>query len=117
MTRGNGQNLERLSKVCSLRHHDINHFPEIYFSNSVCCFPLFDTFRQHIQSSVFVIWVTRLNVHHICHAAAINNIKKDLHASYHQLSWTLSIYALVQGASPIIWSAFTELYGRKVNHF
>ncbi|KIJ54895.1 hypothetical protein M422DRAFT_221319 [Sphaerobolus stellatus SS14] len=44
---------------------------------------------------------------------AINNIKKDLHATYQELSLTLSIYAIVQGAVPLIWSAFTEIYGRK----
>ncbi|KAF8974168.1 MFS general substrate transporter [Flammula alnicola] len=44
---------------------------------------------------------------------AINNIIADLHTTYEQVSWTLSTHALVTGCTPLIWGAFTELYGRK----
>ncbi|KAF8182941.1 MFS general substrate transporter [Pholiota molesta] len=45
---------------------------------------------------------------------AINDIIIDLHTTYEKVSWTLSANALVLGVTPLLWGAFTELYGRKV---
>ncbi|KAF9478176.1 MFS general substrate transporter [Pholiota conissans] len=45
---------------------------------------------------------------------AINNIIVDLHTTYEKISWTLSANALVTGVTPLLWGAFTEVYGRKV---
>ncbi|KAH8077264.1 MFS general substrate transporter [Cristinia sonorae] len=45
---------------------------------------------------------------------AISEIEADLHASSRQISWSLSLFILFQGCVPILWSALSEVYGRKV---
>lgn len=47
--------------------------------------------------------------------AAIAQIESDLHASSSDISWSISLYILLLGDVPLIWSAFSELYGRKVS--
>ncbi|KAK7689822.1 hypothetical protein QCA50_006461 [Cerrena zonata] len=44
---------------------------------------------------------------------AIAQIESDLHASSGDISWSISLYILLLGDVPLIWSAFSELYGRK----
>lgn len=46
--------------------------------------------------------------------AAISQIESDLHATPSQLSLTLSLFILIQGGFPVIWSAVSEIQGRKV---
>ncbi|KAI0345658.1 vacuolar DHA amino acid exporter [Trametopsis cervina] len=43
----------------------------------------------------------------------ISQIENDLHASPGEISWSLSIFILLQGGGPIIWSAVSEIVGRK----
>jgi len=45
---------------------------------------------------------------------AISEIESELHASSEEISWTLSLFILFQGCVPIIWSAVSEVYGRKI---
>ncbi|KZT67115.1 MFS general substrate transporter [Daedalea quercina L-15889] len=44
---------------------------------------------------------------------AISNIEADLHATPSQLSLTLSLFILIQGGFPLIWSSVSEIQGRK----
>ena len=45
--------------------------------------------------------------------AANSNIEDDLHASASEISWSLSLFIMVQGSFPILWSAVSEIKGRK----
>ncbi|CCM00162.1 uncharacterized protein FIBRA_02190 [Fibroporia radiculosa] len=45
---------------------------------------------------------------------AISQIESDLHATSNQMSLTLSLFILVQGGLPVIWSAISEIQGRKM---
>ncbi|EPT02266.1 hypothetical protein FOMPIDRAFT_73914 [Fomitopsis schrenkii] len=45
---------------------------------------------------------------------AIAEIESDLHASAGQLSLTLSLFILIQGGFPLIWSSVSEIQGRKI---
>ncbi|KAK7689799.1 hypothetical protein QCA50_006438 [Cerrena zonata] len=45
---------------------------------------------------------------------AIAQIESDLHASSGGISWSISLFILVQGCFPLVWSAISEIYGRKV---
>ena len=47
-------------------------------------------------------------------AAGIAEVEHDLHASSDSISLSLSIFILLQGAMPLIWSAVSEIIGRKV---
>ncbi|KAI5988990.1 vacuolar DHA amino acid exporter [Pisolithus albus] len=40
-------------------------------------------------------------------------VARDLHATSAQISWTLSVYILVQGNCPLLWSIASEMAGRK----
>ncbi|KAH9922611.1 major facilitator superfamily domain-containing protein [Fomitopsis serialis] len=44
---------------------------------------------------------------------AIAQIESDLHATASQLSLTLSLFILIQGGFPLIWSSVSEIRGRK----
>ena len=46
--------------------------------------------------------------------ASIQQIEYDLHATSSQISWTLSLFVLIQGVVPLLWSVLSELRGRKV---
>ena len=46
--------------------------------------------------------------------ASIQQIENDLHATSAQISWTLSLFVLIQGVVPLLWSVLSELRGRKV---
>ena len=48
------------------------------------------------------------------HAAAINDIKAELHATDQDISLSLSLFILFQGITPLLWSALSEIRGRKV---
>lgn len=48
------------------------------------------------------------------HVAANTQIKQDLHASGSDISLSLSVFILVQGLFPLVWSAISEIKGRKV---
>ncbi|KAI9569106.1 major facilitator superfamily domain-containing protein [Boletus coccyginus] len=41
-------------------------------------------------------------------------IEQDLHASKSSISWSLSAFILAQGLFPLVWSAISEIKGRKV---
>ncbi|EIW65089.1 MFS general substrate transporter [Trametes versicolor FP-101664 SS1] len=45
---------------------------------------------------------------------SIVQIEHDLHATASQISWTLSLFVLIQGVVPILWSVLSELKGRKI---
>lgn len=45
--------------------------------------------------------------------AAINDIQRDLHATTNEIALSLSLFILVQGNFPLIWSAISEVKGRK----
>lgn len=51
---------------------------------------------------------------HLHLPAAIAQIESDLHATAGQLSLTLSLFILMQGVIPLIWSSIAEVQGRKV---
>lgn len=48
------------------------------------------------------------------YVAANQDIQDKLHASPSQISWSLSIFILVQGNVPLLWAAISEIKGRKV---
>ncbi|KAG8984623.1 hypothetical protein FRB93_006403 [Tulasnella sp. JGI-2019a] len=48
---------------------------------------------------------------------AFNQIKQQLHASNAEIAASLSIFILVQGSTPIIWSAISEIKGRNIVYF
>lgn len=48
------------------------------------------------------------------HIAANAQIEQDLHASSSDVSWSMSLFILVQGLFPLVWSAISEIQGRKV---
>lgn len=43
-------------------------------------------------------------------------IEQDLHATKIQISWTLAAFIIVQGTFPLVWSAASEIKGRKVRY-
>ncbi|KAI0088499.1 MFS general substrate transporter [Irpex rosettiformis] len=43
----------------------------------------------------------------------IAQIEDQLHATPAQISWSLSIFILIQGSVPLLWSAISEIIGRK----
>jgi len=43
----------------------------------------------------------------------IAQIEHDLHATSGQISLSLSLFILIQGGMPIVWSAISEIFGRK----
>ncbi|OSX56433.1 hypothetical protein POSPLADRAFT_1160028 [Postia placenta MAD-698-R-SB12] len=45
---------------------------------------------------------------------AITQIEADLHATSSQLSLTVSLFILIQGGFPVLWSAVSEIQGRKI---
>ncbi|KAH9910482.1 major facilitator superfamily domain-containing protein [Fomitopsis serialis] len=45
---------------------------------------------------------------------AIVQIESDLHATATQFSLTLSLFVIIQGGFPILWSSISEIHGRKV---
>lgn len=40
-------------------------------------------------------------------------IEADLHATNSQISWTLAVFQIIQGNFPLLWSAVSEIKGRK----
>ena len=46
--------------------------------------------------------------------AANSQIEQELHATASQISLSLSLFLLVQGNFPLVWSAASEIKGRKV---
>jgi len=47
-------------------------------------------------------------------SAAIPDIKRSLGASDSDISLSLSLFIVVQGTTPLLWSAISEIKGRKV---
>ncbi|KAI0258411.1 MFS general substrate transporter [Gloeopeniophorella convolvens] len=45
---------------------------------------------------------------------SINEVEADLNASPGEISWSLSVYIIVQGGVPILWTAISEVKGRKL---
>lgn len=43
-------------------------------------------------------------------------IEQDLHARSVQISWSLAVFTFVQGNFPLVWSAASEIKGRKVRY-
>ncbi len=46
-------------------------------------------------------------------SAAIEAVQFDLQASTNEIALSLSLFILVQGVSPLFWSALSDLKGRK----
>jgi MFS family permease len=46
---------------------------------------------------------------------ANQDIEQKLHASPSEISWSLSLFILVQGNFPLVWAAISEIKGRKVS--
>lgn len=67
----------------------------------------------NIQNRTFsaFVWVVFFI---FCFAAANQNIEQTLNASPSQISLSLSFFILVQGNFPFLWSAISEIKGRKV---
>ena len=51
---------------------------------------------------------------HMIVLAGIAQIEEQLHATPGQISWSLSVFILLQGCIPVVWSAISEIIGRKV---
>jgi MFS family permease len=49
-----------------------------------------------------------------CSLAANAQIGLSLHASDSEITWTMSVFIIVQGLFPLVWSAVSEIKGRKV---
>ncbi|KIK51636.1 hypothetical protein GYMLUDRAFT_50454 [Collybiopsis luxurians FD-317 M1] len=47
-------------------------------------------------------------------AAAIAEMEADLPATPAQISWTMSLFMLLQGVFPLMWVSLSEIYGRKL---
>jgi len=45
--------------------------------------------------------------------AAIQDIEQDLRATTNEIALSLSLFILVQGNFPLIWSSISEIKGRK----
>ena len=45
--------------------------------------------------------------------AAIEDVQRDLKASTNEIALSLSLFILVQGISPLIWSSLSDVKGRK----
>ncbi|KAG8840099.1 hypothetical protein FRB91_006547 [Serendipita sp. 411] len=45
--------------------------------------------------------------------ASIQRIEKELHATTNQIALSLSLFILVQGNAPLLWSSISEIKGRK----
>ncbi|KAF7799395.1 hypothetical protein EIP86_010627 [Pleurotus ostreatoroseus] len=43
----------------------------------------------------------------------ISQVESELHATSGQISWSLSVFILLQGVCPLFWSAVSEITGRK----
>lgn len=50
-------------------------------------------------------------------SAAVQEMEADLPATSAQFSLSLSIFILIQGLMPLVWSAISEVKGRKVLQF
>ncbi|QRV92414.1 major facilitator superfamily transporter [Ceratobasidium sp. AG-Ba] len=48
------------------------------------------------------------------HTAAFSQIKRELHATDSQIALSLAFFILVQGNAPLVWSAISEIKGRKI---
>ena len=46
--------------------------------------------------------------------AAIEAVQSDLKASTNEIALSLSLFILVQGVSPLFWSALSDINGRKI---
>jgi hypothetical protein len=47
-------------------------------------------------------------------SASIAQVKSQLHASDQQVGLSLSLFIAIQGSFPLMWSAMSEIKGRKV---
>ena len=71
------------------------------------------------RARIFVrhlIDIVSLSIYDIC-IASIAQMESRLHTSASKISWSISLYILVQGNAPLIWSAISEIKGRKVRTF
>ncbi|EJC98039.1 MFS general substrate transporter [Fomitiporia mediterranea MF3/22] len=48
------------------------------------------------------------------YSPALNQVKADLHASDTEIATSLSVFIIVQGVTPLFWSALSEVKGRKI---
>lgn len=48
--------------------------------------------------------------------ASISQIESQLNATSGEISLSLSLFILIQGSFPLLWTAFSEIYGRKVRN-
>ena len=72
--------------------------------------------RQHLQPYAFEKrCMNKLQTYTCTPPAAIAEIESDLDATAGQLSLTLSLFILIQGGFPLIWSSVSEIRGRKVS--
>jgi MFS family permease len=46
--------------------------------------------------------------------AAIEYVQRDLNATTNEIALSLSLFILVQGVSPLLWSSVSDIKGRKV---
>ena len=66
--------------------------------------------RESLDSSTMVTALLNL----ISLEAAIKKVENDLRATSGEISLTLSIFTVTQGAVPPLWTALSEIKGRKV---
>jgi hypothetical protein len=47
--------------------------------------------------------------------AAIRQIQSDLQANNAEIALSISLFVIIQGSAPLVWSAISEIKGRKVS--
>jgi MFS family permease len=72
---------------------------------------LFQTVILLIVSAASLIGGLATNIQN----PANQDIEQKLHASPSEISWSLSLFILVQGSFPLVWAAVSEIKGRKVS--
>lgn len=88
-----------------------------FFSLFLALPPSVVSARTYITVSIKIGYVKLLvsvanRDHHT--VAGIAQIEEQLDATPGQISWSLSIFILLQGCVPLLWSAVSEIVGRKV---
>ncbi|KAF8890526.1 major facilitator superfamily domain-containing protein [Gymnopilus junonius] len=94
---------QRQSQVHSIEHAAVRDDPRKWSKGR-------KRFTLALVSSASLLLTLAVSIYN----PAIDDIIQDLNTSFESISWTISIHALVQGCFPLMWGAFSELYGRKV---
>lgn len=118
MTRGRGPPCERwaspifksrsVKTICFIECQSVSYFSSCHDRGARL---------QHSESSVPVASACRFcNILILCHPAAVEEMEQDLPATPAQFSLSISVFILIQGVFPLVWSAISEVKGRKVSY-